>query len=137
MRRNYHILGKDHTEELSEYLSRDGQLLLPLVELLETAEIAVDELIDIAGRSTIEAVLKILAQGVAGAKHQGKRRGKDGWHRSQTGFFSLSDSKLRVKRPRIRRKGKELERKVTIPAYESMRTNGSLGSRVLDILLAE
>ena len=42
-----------------------------------------------------------------------------------------------VKRPRIRRKGKELKRKVTIPAYESMRTNESLGSRVLDILLAE
>ena len=95
MRRNYHILGKDHTEELSEYLSRDGQLLLPLVELLETAEIAVDELIDIAGRSTIEAVMKILAQDdVAEAKHQGKRRGKVGWHRSQTGVVSLSERKM-------------------------------------------
>jgi transposase-like protein len=136
MGRNYHILGKDHTEELSEYLSRDGQLLLPLVELLETAEIAVDELIDIAGRSTIEAVLKISAQGVAGAKHQGKRRGKIGWHGSQTGVVSLSDRKLRVKRPRIRRKGKGLDREVIIPAYESMRGNESLGSRVLEILLA-
>lgn len=136
MGRNYHILGKDHTEELSEYLSRDGQLLLPLVELLETAEIAVDEVIDIAGRSTIEAVLKISAQGVAGAKHQGKRRGKIGWHGSQTGVVSLSDRKLRVKRPRIRRKGKGLDREVIIPAYESMRGNESLGSRVLEILLA-
>ena len=136
MGRNYHILGKDHTEELSEYLSRDGQLLLPLVELLETAEIAVDEVIGIAGRSTIEAVLKISAQGVAGAKHQGKRRGKIGWHGSQTGVVSLSDRKLRVKRPRIRRKGKGLDREVIIPAYESMRGNESLGSRVLEILLA-
>ena len=101
MRRNYHILGKDHNEELSEYFSRDGQLLLALVQLLETSEIAVDELIDIAGRSTIEAVLKILAQGVAGAKHQGKRRGKVGWHRSQTGVVSLSDRKLMAKHPRI------------------------------------
>ena len=106
MRRNYHILGKDHNEELSEYFSRDGQLLLALVQLLETSEIAVDELIDIAGRSTIETVLKILAQGVAGAKHQGKRRGKVGWHRSQTGVVSLSDYKLMVKRPRICRKGR-------------------------------
>ena len=31
MTRNYHILGKDHNEELSEYFSRDGQLLLALV----------------------------------------------------------------------------------------------------------
>ena len=60
-----------------------------------------DELIDIAGRSTIEAVLKILAQGVAGAKHQGKCRGKVGWHRSQTGVVSLSDRKLMAKHPRI------------------------------------
>ena len=96
-----------------------------------------DKLINIAGRSTIEAVMKILAQDdVAEAKHQGKRRGKDGWHRSQTGVFSLSDSKLRVKRPLIRRKGKELDREVTILAYESIRTNESLGSHVLDILLA-
>ena len=33
-----------------------------------------------------------------------------------------------VKRPRIRRKGKGLDREVTILAYESMRTNESLGS---------
>ena len=85
-----------------------------------------DELIDIAGRSTIEAVLKISAQGVAGAKHQGKRRGKIGWHGSQTGVVSLSDRKLRVKRPRIRRKGKGLDREVTLLAYESVRTNESL-----------
>ena len=106
MRRNYHILGKDPNEELSEYFSREGQLLLALVQLLETSEIAVYELIDIAGRSTIETMLKILAQGVAGAKHQGKRRGKVGWHRSQTGVVSLSDYKLMVKRPRICRKGR-------------------------------
>jgi len=47
IRINYHILGKDHTVELYEYLSRDGQLLLPLVELLENVEMAADELIDI------------------------------------------------------------------------------------------
>ena len=60
-----------------------------------------DKLINIAGRSTIETVLKILAQGVAGAKYQGKRRGKVGWHRSQTGVVSFLDYKLMVKRPRI------------------------------------
>ena len=63
MGKNYHILDKKHREELSEYLSRDGQLLLPLVDLLETAEMAVDELIDVAGRSTIEAVLKLSSRG--------------------------------------------------------------------------
>ncbi len=135
MRGNYQTLDKNHTEELSEYLSRDGQLLLPLVELLETAEMAVDELIDVAGRSTIEAVLKISAQGVAGAKRQGKRRGEIGWHGSQSGLVSLSDRKLRVKRPRLRRKGKGSDKEVVIPVYESMRANRSLGARVLEILM--
>ena len=136
MGRNYHILEKDHSEELSEYLSRDGQLLLPLVELLETAEMAVDELIDIAGRSTIEAVLKLSAQGVAGEKRQGKLRGEIGWHGRQSGVISLAERKLRVKRPRLRRKGKGKGKEVMIPAYETMRCNESLGSRVLEILLA-
>jgi hypothetical protein len=81
-------------------------------------------------------VLKILAQGVVGAKNQGKLRGKVGWHRSQTSDVCLSDRKLMLKRPRIRRKRKGLDSEVTISAYELMRTNKSLGSRVLDILLA-
>ena len=60
--------------------------------------------------------------------NQGKGRGKVGWDRSQTGVVSLSYRKLMVKRPRIRRKGKGLDREVTILAYESMRTNESLTS---------
>lgn len=132
----YQILDKNHREELSELLSREGQLLLPLVELLETAELAVDELIDLAGRSTIEAVLKLSAQGVAGAKRQGKLRGEIGWHGSQPGIVSLSDRKLKVQRPRLRQKGKGKDKEVAIPAYEAMRFNESLGGRVLEILLA-
>ena len=60
--------------------------------------------------------------------NKGKPRGKVCWDRSQKGVVSLSDRKLMVKRPRIRRKGKELDREVTILAYESMRTNESLTS---------
>jgi hypothetical protein len=60
--------------------------------------------------------------------NQGKRRGKVGWDRSQTGVVSLSYRKLMVKVPRIHRKGKGLDREVTIHAYESMRTNESLTS---------
>lgn len=136
MSRNYHILEQKHREELSDYLSREGQLLLPLVELLETAEMAVDELIDVAGRSTIEAVLKLSAQGIAGEKQQGKQRDEIGWHGCQGGVVSLAERKLRVKRPRLRRKGKGKDKEVTIPAYEAMRFNESLGSRVLEILLS-
>jgi hypothetical protein len=76
MGKNYHIVDKKHKDGLAKYLSRAGQMLLPLVELLENAKPAVDELIDVAGRSAIEAVLKLSAQGGAGAKRQGKPRGE-------------------------------------------------------------
>jgi len=137
MGKNYHILDQKNREELSAYLmSRDGQLLLPLVELVETAEMAVDELIDVVGRSTIEMVLNLSARKVAGGKSQGKRRGEIGWHGRQGGVVSLAERKLRVQRPRLRRKGKGKDREVLIPAYEAMRFNESLGSRVLEILLS-
>ena len=93
MSKSYHILDKQRKEELSELLSREGQVLLPLVELLENAEMAVDELIDVAGRSTIEAVLKLSAQAVAGVKRQGKPRGEIGWHGSPSRTAGLAAAK--------------------------------------------
>jgi len=136
MGKSYHILDKKHKEELSELLSREGQVLLPLVELLENTELAVDELIDVAGRSAIEAVLKLSAQGVAGLKRQGKARGEIGWHGSQPGVVSLAERKVRVARPRLRKKGKGSDKEVAVPAYEAMRKHESLGRRVMEILLS-
>jgi transposase-like protein len=136
MGKSYHILDKRHKRGLSEILSRDGQILLPLVELLENAKLAVDELIDVAGRSTIEAVLRLSAEKVAGAKRQGKLRGEIGWHGSQPGVVSLAERKARVERPRLRKKGKGRNKEVVIPAYAAMQNNRSLGGRVLEILLA-
>ncbi len=44
------------SRELADWLAKDGQLLIPLVELLEKGERAIDEVIDVMGRATIEAV---------------------------------------------------------------------------------
>ena len=52
---------------MSEFLAREGQFLLPMLDLITQAEMAVDELIDVAGRATIEAVLTLSAQDLAGA----------------------------------------------------------------------
>ena len=65
MKQGYQVADRRDSRALSEFLSKDGQLLLPLLELIEKAELAVDELIDVAGRSTIEAVLTLSAQQVA------------------------------------------------------------------------
>ena len=76
MKKTYQIVAKPSTlssRELAEFLSKDGQLLLPLVELLERGEKAIDEVIDVMGRATVEAVLRMSAEQLAGPKMQGHR----------------------------------------------------------------
>ena len=134
MNRRYQIIGKEDKEKLSEFLVRHGQFLLPMVELIERSRVAVDEVIEVLGRASIEAVLRLSAQGVAGPKHQGRKGNGISWHGSQGGKVILSERRLRVKKPRLRR-GRERGAEVEIPAYEAMQHNGRLGERVLEILM--
>ena len=41
-KQNYQILDRKDSRKLAEYLSKDGQLLLPLLELITNTESAVD-----------------------------------------------------------------------------------------------
>ena len=100
VKRNYHTIassGKANERQLTDFLSRNGQFLLPMMELIEQSRMAVEELIDVAGRVTIEAVLRLSAQQVAGEPSQGKPRDGDiGWHGTQKGTVYLRDRKLPV-----------------------------------------
>jgi hypothetical protein len=40
-------------QELAKFLAKNGQALLPMVELIEQSKLALDELIDVLGRSQI------------------------------------------------------------------------------------
>jgi len=131
----YHIVGKGSSEELGKFLAQNGQALLPMVELIEQSKMAVDELIDVLGRAQVEAVLRLSAERVAGPPHPGKKGGEIGWHGREEGTVCLKERKLRVKRPRLRRKGQGKDGEVPIPAYERMRGEEKLGSRMLEILL--
>lgn len=129
------IVHKNDTARLRSFLVKEGQLLLPFVDLITKSRRAVDELIDMAGQAAVEALLQISAEQVAGPKRQGRRDGGAiGWHGSQAGRVKLAERKLQVNRPRLRerkRGGKEVE----IPAYEAMQSNARLGERMLDILM--
>lgn len=57
------------SQQLAAFLTKDGQLWLPMVE---QAQCAVDEVVDVMGRATIEAILQMSAQQLAGPKQQGK-----------------------------------------------------------------
>jgi hypothetical protein len=68
LKRSYHTTkGPTNAGRLAEFFSHNGQGLLPMVDLIEQSRLAVDELIDIAGRATIETDVLQLWQGVAGS----------------------------------------------------------------------
>ncbi len=134
MKRNYHTItkiGQANAGRLREFLSCNGQALLPMVDLIEQSRLAVDELIDVAGRATIEAVLELSAAQVAGPRTPGQRRPEVLWHGRQAGRVCLQERKLGVRKPRLRKKGGG---EVPIPAYEAMQ-DARLGRRMLDVLM--
>ena len=88
-----------------------------------------------AGKAAVEAVLLLSVRQVAGPKRPGKATGDIGWHGRQAGVVSLSQRKLRIEKPRLRKKGKGAGKEVAIPAYDAMVANSRLGSRILDILM--
>src|SRR6516225_6469712 len=75
----YHVVSRADSrgpldpQQIADLLAKDGQLLLPMLDLLGHAEAAIDDRIDVMGRATIEAVLLMSARQVAGPKQQGKK----------------------------------------------------------------
>jgi len=140
VKKPYHILDSAKQQpvspnELARLLSQNAQLMLPLVELVEQCRGAVDEVIDVTGRAVIQAVLELSAQQVTGGElsQPGKKRSTDvvRWGR-QPGRVQLSNRKLRVQKPRLRkRSGGEVE----VPAYAAMQDDERLGARMLDLLM--
>ena len=134
----YQIVDKKDRRKLAEFLSGEGQVLGPLLSMLETAEASVNEAIDVIGRAGIEALLMVSARQIAGVKQPGRKREGPaiGWYGHQTGLVQMDERKVRVERPRLRRKGRGPSGEVSIPAYESMHSSGQVTQRVLRILLS-
>ena len=132
----YQIADRRDTEALSRYLSENGQLLLPMVELIEQAQIVVDEFIDVLGRASLEAVLELSAQQVAGPRHQGKAGGPVRRHGRQQGSVCLSTQRVRLNKPRLRSKNGGVEAEVAIPAYQAMQDDTSLQAKLAAILMS-
>jgi putative transposase len=143
MKRTYQIARAKTSEgrkRLTQFLAREGQLwLLPMLELIETGECVVDELVDVVGRAAVEAILVMSAERVAGPPQQGKQKVEEGvyWYGSQSGRISLKERQLRVVKPRLRKKkprrGEPVE--VSVPAYEAMQKDARLADRMLSIVI--
>ena len=107
----YQIADKLDSRKIAEFLSKDGQLLLPFLEFISNTEQALDELVDVVGKGAIEAVLLLSAQQVAGGKQPGKARDDLTWYGRQHGVVSLSERKLRVEIPACGRKAEVAAKK--------------------------
>jgi transposase-like protein len=139
VKKTYHTIGKEgkvNEQELAGFLAKNGQALLPMVDLIEQCQVACDELIDVTGRAAIQAVLQLSAiEAAGGPQQQGKRRSGDVvFYGRQAGQVLLSDRKLEVQRPRLRSKGRRGQ-EVEVPAYAAMQNPTPMGARMLDILL--
>lgn len=110
-----------------------------MVELLEKAERAIDELIDVMGRATIEAALQMSAEAVAGPKEQGRPDTDRAlyWHGVQAGRVALKERQVRVDKPRLRKPRLRADEpgEVEVPAYTALQAYGWVADRMLELVL--
>ena len=131
---SYQVVTPADRRELTEFLVREGQFLLPMVKLIEEAQTQITQVIDVTGRACIEAILELSAIELAGDKTPGKRSGEVRWHGRQDGVVHLGDRKLKVRKPRLRHKDRD-KGEAPIPAYEALKTRSKMADRMLQILI--
>lgn len=135
MKKPYHIVTRAARESaavVEQFCQANGQILLPIVNLIQSASQVVETVIHEIGHQTLEVILKLSAEQVAGPRTPGKASGEIRHHGSQPGQVLLADRKVRVKRPRLRHK---TDGEVQVPAYEALRQDRGLSQHMLGALL--
>ena len=135
MKKPYQIVtraAKDSAAIVEQFCQANGQILLPIVNLIESASQVVEKVMHEIQMQTLETILTLSAEQIAGARSPGKARGEIRWHGSQTGKIKLADREMKVQRPRLRHK---TEGEVKIPAYEKLRQDRGLQNHILGALM--
>jgi transposase-like protein len=135
VKKPYHIVTRAARESalvIEQFCRANGQILLPILNLIENAGQVVETVIHEIGHQTLEQILILSAEQVGAPRTPGKASGDVRYHGSQSGRVQLADRKVKVKRPRLRHK---TEGEVKIPAYEKLRKDRGLGQHMLGALL--
>ena len=135
MQQVYHKGTEEASRALATLLQAHPQAMAPLLNIVVEAKVTLDAFIDVVGRSCLEAVLQLSAAEIAGPPHRGKAGGDVFWHGNQGGVVTLSTQKVRVTKPRLRRKGGGKGAEVAVPAYTAMQQGGGLREKLAAILL--
>lgn len=104
------------------------------LELLERSQAMVEGTITQIGLMIVGAILDMSASQLPGPFHQGREGSDLVRHGRQAGSLYLGGSKVRTDRPRVRSKSSGKEAK--IPAYETLCSDMTAGSKVLRAALA-
>ncbi len=134
MKKSYIVTRADRESAsvIQQFCQANGQILLPIVEMMQSASELVTRVVHELGRQTLETILLLSAEQVAGVKTPGKATGDIRWHGSQAGQVHLTDRRVQVKRPRLRHKS---EGEVKVPAYEALRNDSRVGEHMLSALM--
>jgi putative transposase len=135
VKKTYHIVTRAARESaavIEQFCQTNGQILLPIVNLIQNASQVVEHVIHEIGHQMLEQILMLSAEQVAGPRTPGKTKADIRYHGSQAGCVQLADRKMKVKRPRLRHK---TEGEVRVPAYEMLREDRGLGQHMLGALL--
>ena len=135
MKKEYQIVTRADAKSASiiqEFCQSNGQILLPLVEKIQSASAMVNSVIHEISLKALEAILVLSAEQVAGPRTPGKATGEIRWYGSQPGVVALVDRKVKVRRPRLRHK---TDGEVAVPAYQAMRKDKELGKRMLGAMM--
>ena len=133
VRREYQIVGRKGSAALRQFLAKEGAAgaVGTMMELLEAGKLAVEALVGEMGKAALEAVLLLSAEQVAGPAHPGRPGGAIRRHGEQGGVVALGGQKVRVSKPRLRRRGGGQGAEVAVPAYAAMQSDESLRERML------
>jgi transposase-like protein len=123
---------KESAAVIEQFCKANGQILLPIVNMIQSASQVVDGVVHEIGVKTLELILALSAEQVAGPRTPGKVSGEIRHYGSQRGRVQLADRKVRVKRPRLRHK---TEGEVAIPAYEALRKNQAASQYMLGAMM--
>ena len=135
MSKTYQIVtraAKESAAVIEQFCKANGQILLPVVNMIQSASQVVDGVVHEIGLKTLELILALSAEQVAGPRTPGKASGEIRHYGSQRGRVQLADRKVRVKRPRLRHK---TEGEVAIPAYEALRKNQAASQYMLGAMM--
>ena len=135
MKKPYQIVtraAKESAAIVEQFCQANGQILLPIVSLIEGASQVVDQVLHEIQIQALETILQLSAEQIAGQRTPGKASGEIRWHGTQRGKLKLADRQVQVKRPRLRHK---TEGEVPIPAYQRLRQDRGLQQQMLGALL--